>query len=246
MKAHRIIYAGVLLGAALIAQVHAAEFNLSVSAGGAVPVGDFGKKTDIIGSTSGSDSYSAVGGAAETGFGFDVELEAGVARRVFVGGTFGYSRHSADAKDLIESGIPSLASLVKGVDAAWTFSCLGGFVRVVALESPTLSLYGKLGIGMAKVKNTFDVTLDLGPFGESTFTSDFNLGNQIYLTGGLGGEYRVFERVWLVGEVRLKHVNTDGAEATAHFSEYEITGAQNFNTRSLDIMAGLRFPLSGI
>jgi hypothetical protein len=245
MRVHRAVCISVLLGIVLVAQARAAEFNLTVSAVSAVPFGDFAKKTGIVEATSDS-TYSAVGGAAESGFGFNVEIDVRVVPRVFVGGEFGYSRHNADATDLVENGLSDLAPFVKNLDATWTFSSLGCFARVIALDTPVFGLYGRVGIGVAKVKNSFDVVLDVPLMGEAQFTSDFDLGNVLYLTGGVGGEFKVAGWASLVGELRLRHVNTDGAKATAAFSTYEITGTQNFQTQTFDIVIGLRFPLSGI
>ena len=246
MRIHHAVCLGVLLGMVLVAPAGALDFNLAASAGSAVPLGDFAKTTGIIEPLPDSDGYSAVGGAAESGFGFNMEIDVGLVPRIFVGGEFGYSRHNADAADLLESGLAGLASFVENVDVTWTFTLLGGFARVIVVDTPVFDLYGRVGIGVAKVKNTFDIVLDVPLVGEAEFTSDFDLGSVVYLAGGIGGEFRIAGPVSLTGELRLKHVQTDGAEATATFSDYEITGTQNFNTRTLDVLVGLRFPLAGI
>lgn len=235
---------GILLLLAAGSQAYAARFDLTISGGPGFPVGDFGKKTDIIEPS--LQGYGAVGGAAETGFGFNVELEVKVLPRVFVGGRFGYLRHGADATDIMENLIEPVAPDVEDVEALWTLTSLGVFGRVVALDLPFLDLYGRLGMGTASMKNTFDVVSEVAPGVTVTLTSDFDMGNQFFFAFAVGAEYQVFPMFCLVTELRFTHVLSDGAEATSSFGQYRFTGIQKFDTQIFDIMVGVRIPLSGI
>jgi hypothetical protein len=235
---------GSLLLLAAGSQAYATRFNLTISGAAGLPVGDFGKKTDII--EAGFGGYSALGGAAEAGFGFSVELEVEATSRVFIGGRFGYSRHDADATDIMETLIQPAAPEVEDVEALWTLTGLGVFCRVVAVDLPTLDLYGRLDMGAVGMKNTFDVVSEMAADVTTTLTSDFDMGNQFFFAGGVGAEYRIHPRFSLVGELRITHVLSDGAEATSSFGQYSFTGIQEFDTQVLDIMIGVRIPLSGI
>jgi opacity protein-like surface antigen len=239
---------GVCLSALIIMTLtvgaSAADFNLMILTGASVPVGDFGQKSDIVEPTQ-LGAYEALGGGAETGFGFNLELEIQASRRLFVGGGFGYARYDADATDVMEKLIKPAVPEVSAVDAFWTLTALGGFARLMAFDLPHLDLYGRLGLAVTKMKNTFDVNYDSG-MGTFSATSDFNLGNQFSITVGIGAEYTITERLLLVTELRLNHLFSDGAEATASSGEYNLAGVQKFNAQSFDITVGLRIPLSGI
>jgi hypothetical protein len=230
---------------AFTAACQAAPFNLTFSIGPSMPVGDFGEKEDIV-EVGYSGTYDATGGGAETGIAFNIELEVQAARRVYVGGRFGYSRHGADASDIVNTFL--MINDITEVDANWTFTTLGAFVRVVAVETPAMSIYGRGGLGASKMKNSFDVTFPAEePGGQTaTFTSDFDLGNQFYFAATVGLEYRLSERIHLIGEFRFTNLRSDGAEATASFMEYSLTGTQAYNTSIFDAVFGVRIPLSGI
>ncbi len=100
-------------------------------------------------------------------------------------------------------------------------------------------------MGVVKVKNSFDVNVAEGA-GVEIPSSEFDLGNQFYLSAGLGCEYSVSSRVSLVAEVRLNQILSDGAEAKAAMGTMEIPATEKFNIQTLSLAAGLRIPLSGI
>jgi hypothetical protein len=95
------------------------------------------------------------------------------------------------------------------------------------------------------MKNSFDVTFMSQGYTAIT-TSDFALGNHLTFTAGMGIEYRLRERLWLLAELRLNQVFSDGAEATASIGGTGLAGTQRFDTQCLEIVAGVRIPLSGI
>jgi opacity protein-like surface antigen len=245
MKIRSLISVSALCLFVFSAACHAAPFNLTFSVGPSMPVGDFGEKEDIV-ELGYFGTYDATGGGAETGIGFNVELEVQAARRIYAGGRFGYSRHGADASDIVNTFL--MINGVTEVDANWTFTTLGAFVRVVALQTPVMSIYGRGGLGASKMKNSFDVTFPAEePGGQTaTITSDFDLGSQFYFAGTLGLEYRLSERIHLISEFRFTNLRSDGAEATASFMEYSLTGTQAYNTSIFDAVFGVRIPLSGI
>jgi opacity protein-like surface antigen len=222
----------------------AAPFNLAVSVGPSMPMGDFGEATDIIEPT--LVGYDATGGGAKTGFGFNVELDVQAARRVYVGGRFGYSRFGGDADDIMNTGLIPPEVGVTGIDATWTLTSLGGFVRIVGLETPAVQLYGRVGLGASKMKNSFDVTFEMAGIGELIATSDFDLGNQFYFVGACGAEYKMWKNLYLMAEIRYTNVRSDGAEATAFLTEYSLTGTQAYSAQVAEAFFGVRIPLSGI
>ena len=233
------------------------QFNVAVSAGPSVPLGDFNKTTDII-TPNQEGGYDAAGGGAETGFGFDIELEVRAANRIFVGGRFAYSRLGANADDLMRSLMPDDAGgsvrnvmddeevTITGIEANWTLTTLGAFVRITALDTPRFGLYGRFGMGVTKMKNAFDVTVQVAQLGTQTLTSEFYLGDQFLFAGAVGLEYALSQRAHLFGEIKISHVMSDGAEATASLSTYNIKGTQRYEANVMDVMVGLRIPLSGI
>ena len=224
---------------------YATPFNLTLSVGPSVPVGDFAEKEDIVELGFGG-TYDATGGGAETGFGFNVELEVQAARRVYAGGRFGYTRFGADAGDLVDAFLS--INGVTDAEATWTFTTVGLFARVIALETPMMSVYGRAGLGTSKVKNSFDVKYPPAEAGgqATSATSDFDLGSQFYFAGTLGLEYKMSERIHLMSEFRITNLRCEGAEATASFQQYSLTGTQDYNATVFDIVFGVRIPLSGI
>jgi hypothetical protein len=245
MKSYTAIISLCLLAALLVVPASATDFAFRLTMGPGIPIGDFAKKTDII-QPGEAGAYDATGGAAETGLGFNLEIEAEVTPRVFVGGRFGYHRYDADATDVLDKLIKPLVPTVDDITAEWTTTLMGGFVRVVALGTQAWNVYGRAGIGAAKTKNAFDVAFNIADLGRQTMTSDFDLGNKFYMSGALGAEYRIGENLLLVTEVGLRHIFSDGAEATATAGEYDLRGTQKFNAQVFDLMFGIRFPLTGL
>jgi hypothetical protein len=245
MRAYMWLVSICLLAAMSPGIADAEDFALALTLGPGFPVGDLAEKTDIV-EPGESGAYDATGGGAETGLGFKVELEAQLTSRVFVGGTFGYNRHSADAGDVLEKIIEPLVPAVTGIDAEWKMTLIGGFVRVSAWDSQPWRVYARGGLGAAKIKNAFDVTFDVPSGGSQTMTSDFDLGNRFYLDGALGVEYVLGEKLSVVTELGLRHFFSDGAGAAARAGEYELAGTQRFDAQVFQLMFGVRIPLEGM
>jgi hypothetical protein len=230
----------VCLAAALTAgPAGAADLGFTFAIGPSLPIGNFGEKTDII-EVGDQGEYSATGGGAETGLGFNIELEIKVTPRISIGGVFGYRRYNADASDILEKLVKPAIPAVRGIDAKWTATLLGGLVRVSAFESEAWRVYAKAGLGSAKLTNAFDVTFDVPGSESMTVTSDFDLGNKFYLDGAVGMEYKLRDNILLVGEVGLCDFFFDGTEATATAGEYELTGTQKFDAQVFNAMLGIR------
>jgi hypothetical protein len=221
----------------------ASDYGVLITAGLGVPLGDFGETDNIVEPT-GLGSYNASGGGAESGYGFNLEFEVEVWPRLFAGGRFGYLRHDADAGDIIEQGLTP--EEVTEIEAVWTWTALGVYGRAVVLETPALDLYGRFDMGASKMKNAFDVTLEIPEVGRSALSADFDLGNQFYFGGSIGGEYRISSSLAIVAQARVTHYLSDGAEASASVGEYTLTGTQQYSAQIMDITLGIRIPLSGI
>jgi hypothetical protein len=221
----------------------ASDYGIVITGGLGVPMGDFGETDNIIEPT-GEGTYNASGGGAETGYGFNLEFEFEVWPRLFAGGRFGYLRHDADAGDIMEQGLTPPE--VTDIEAVWTWTALGVFGRAVFLETPGLDLYGRFDMGASKMKNAFDVDFEIPDIGRSVVSADFDLGNQFYFAGSVGAEYRLSSSLAVVGQVRITHYLSDGAEASAAVSQYTLTGTQQYDTQIVDLTVGVRIPLSGI
>ncbi len=226
----------------VVSTVWAVDFDFGVRAGSSVPVGNFSDKKDIV--TPKGTSYKATGGGAQTGFAFDIELGVGVHDRMTVGGYYGYSRCDADASDLCEKLIKPHVD-VESIDANWTLTYLGLFARFDGVQTDKLSLFGKLGMGMVKVTNSFDLNLAAGA-PVRTESGEFDLGNQFHIGIGFGLEYGFLSKASLVAEIGFRHIFSKGASASTTVLMAEITGEQQFNIETLSISAGVRIPLSGI
>jgi hypothetical protein len=221
----------------------ATDYHVTITAGAGIPMGDFAEADDIIRPT-GLGTYEALGGGAEIGYGFNIELDFRVMPWLCLGGRFGYLRHDADADDIMEQGLTP--SEVTAIEAIWTWTALGAFGRGTFLESSDLGLYGRVDMGASKMKNAFDVTFDVPGVGSSVSSADFDLGNQFYFGGAIGAEYWVSEAFAFVTEMRLTYYLSDGAEASASLGQYTLAGTQAYNSQVFDIMVGVRISLAGI
>ena len=233
-----------------IAPAAVAEVNFGVSLAGAIPVGTFADKEGII--QDARFGYSAVGGAAKAGLGFNLELETRVSKVMMLGFRFGYVKYGADAADVrryinnyIEAN-PELEGEVTSLDATWTHTFMSFPIRAIAREASWGRTYLRFDIGWVKIKNSFDGGMVLGEYGEQSFSSDFNLGSQFFLAGGVGADIKVGDRYAIIAEFRYNHIFSDGAEATATIVTGTITARQDFNTQTVEFVVGLRIPLSGI
>lgn len=234
-----IVLLACLVSAALISDAVATDVNLAVLGGGSIPIGDFGRKTNVI-EIAPHDSYRASGGAGKGGFVIDVEAEAEVKSRIFAGARFGYMWNPADASEIQGSGL-----LPEGLklDVSWTVIFAAAFTRLVVYDSPAFDLYARAGVGLAAVKNNFEATLEEPFFLRGRLESSFDLGSHFLLNAGAGGEYKIKPNISLVAEVGLIDVFTDGARATAEFSGFSLNGTQAFDIQSLEIVAGLRLAM---
>ena len=223
-----------LIAATLVSGAPAGGVDFAVLAGGNIPVGDFGRKTDIVAPIA-DGTYSARGGGARSGFGIRVDAEAEVRPGIFVGGELGYLRNGADASEL-----QSLEPDLEEIDAAWGIIHVGAFTRMIVYHTPAFDLYLRAGAGIANVDNHFDATVYV-PFAPARLESSFDLGNHFFVNVGAGGDYRISQRVSLVAAFGFMDVFTDGARATVSRLGLDLTGTQEFDIQSLEIMAGVRF-----
>lgn len=228
----------------------AAEVNLNATVVGAVPVGSFAESEHIINQA--PYGWSASGGGASTGFGFNLELETRVKSIVMVGFRFGYVKYGADAADVqtfINGFLDASGSEseVTALDATWAHTIMSFPVRFIARDYDWGNTYVRFDVGWVKVGNSFDGTIRLeDPPMDQSFASDFNLGNQFFLAGGLGVDFRVGKNYAIITEVRFNQIFSRGAEATASVGGSAIRAEMNFDTQTVEIVVGLRIPLSGI
>jgi opacity protein-like surface antigen len=250
MKRIPAVVTGILIAGCAAFPSIAAEVNFGATVTGAIPVGAFAEKENIIDQA--RYGWSARGGGANTGFGFNLELETRIAKVVMAGFRFGYVKYGADAADVrayindildrFESGAE-----VTALDASWTHTFMSFPFRFIARDFKSGKTYVRLDVGWVKVSNSFDGSIrSEDPPGESSFASDFNLGNQFFLALGAGVDFRVGKNYAIITEVRYNYIFSDGAEATTSVVGTGIRAEQRFNTQTVEIAVGLRIPLSGM
>lgn len=242
-----VLLAASLLSAALPA---AAEFNFAATLVGALPIGTFAEKDGIIGAA--PYGWRAVGGGAETGFGFNLELETRVGKVTWVGLRFGYVKHGADAGDLMRyiNSLPDTSAApeeITAMEGDWTETFISVPVRFIAREFRTGSTYLRFDIGWAKVTGTYDGTVRYeDPPAEETFTSEFKFGNQFFLAGGVGVDFMVGESLSIVAEAGYCRIFLSGAEATGAVGPRTVNSIQDFDIQTVEFALGVRIPLGGI
>lgn len=223
----------------------AVELAVTAGIGPGYPVGDFGKTVGIVGADQ-SGTYSATGGGAESNFGFQLGLEAQVNPRVFVGGMFGYRRYNVQADDVLNEVIKPLLPEAVRLDANWRNILFGAYVRADAYSTQTWRAYSRAGLGVASMKNSFDVDFGTSDITTRTATTDFDVGNRLYIAGCIGTEYALASYVNLFLELDFHQFFTDGAEASASIDEYTIRERQKFNTQILGVMFGVKIPFNAL
>ena len=225
------------------ASAHATEFAVTAGFGPGYPIGDFGKTAGVVGGDE-SGTYNAMGGGAQSNFGFQLGLEAQIAPQAFVGAMFGYRRYDADVADVLEQVVKPLIPEVTRLDAKWSTAMFGGYVRLDAYSTQTWRAYVRAGLGAASIKNSFDMDFGTTDITTRTVTADFDLGNRLYMAGCVGGEYALRSYVNLFVELDFHQFFTDGAEASTHVGEYTLKGKQKFNAQVLDVMFGVKIPFN--
>jgi len=228
----------------------AAEVNFGGTIVGAFPVGAFADTEGIIGQS--PYGWRAIGGAAGTGFGFNLELETRVGKVTWVGLRFGYVKYGADATDLRNyiNSVPDTSSTpqeVTAMDGTWTNTFISFPFRFIARDFQSGNAYLKFDIGWVKVTNSYEGTVRLGdPPADNPFTADFKLGNQFFLAGGVGVDFRVGKSLAIIAEVRYNYIFLGGAEATSTVGLRTIRSVQDFNPQTVEVVVGVRIPLGGI
>ncbi|MGD9401893.1 MAG: outer membrane beta-barrel protein [bacterium] len=248
-KSHALIL--FALSVACLAQAAgAAEVNLNAAIVGAFPVGTFADKDNII--YQAPYGWSARGGGAGTGLGFNLEVETRVGGVTWVGFRFGYLEYSADAgaaKDFINSKPDTSGSVdeITELEASWTNTFMSFPVRFVARDFKTGSTYLKLDIGWAKVATRYEGTMREGDPGvDRAVEAEFKYGNQFFLAAGIGADYRVWESLAILAELKFTWIFTWSAETTAAIGGRTVRSELNTDIQSVDLSVGVRLPVGGI
>ncbi len=227
----------------------AAEVNFNAGIVGAFPIAAFAEKDGIIHQA--PYGWSARGGGAETGFGFNLELETRVGKVTWVGFRFGYVRHGADAsgvKDFV-NGVPDTSGTrgeITALDGAWACTSIGLPVRFVARDYKWGTTYLKLDVGWTRVTCSYDGVMDEPTGTERPVEAQFGYGNQFFLSGGLGADFRVGKALAVIAEVKYYYTYTRGAEATSTIAGSVIRSQLYYDTQTVEVLVGVRMPLGGI
>ena len=228
----------------------AADVNFGAMLVGAIPIGPFSDEESIIDQS--AYGWSARGGGAGTGFGFELLLETRISKITWAGLRFEYAECGADAGEAMSSinGLLETAGLdstVTGLDASWAQTYIGFPFRFIARDFKSGCTYVRFDIGWVKIINTYEGTVtSANPRGGSSFNSEFNFGNQFFLVGGLGVDFRAGDKIAVTAEVRYSHVFLSGAEATASMAGQIVQVGQSYDMRTVEIAVGVRIPISGI
>lgn len=250
MKRILSVVVAILITGCTALPLIAAEVNFAATVAGAIPVGAFAEKENVIDQA--DYGWSARGGWAKTGFGLNLELETRVAKVVMAGFRFGYLKYGADPAD-VQAYINDILDRagtggeVTELDATWTHAFMSFPFRFIARDFESGKTYVRLEIGWVKVNNGFDgnIRLEIPPV-ETSFASEFDLGNQFFLAVGAGIDFRVWDKYAIITEVKYNHIFSDGSEASTSIMGTVVRAVQRFDTQTVEIAVGLRIPLSGI
>jgi hypothetical protein len=228
----------------------ASEVNISGSIVGAFPVGAFAEKEGII--YQAPYGWSARGGGAGTGLGFNLEIETRVGNVTWIGFRFGYMGYGADAsavRDYINS-LPDTsagADEITALDGSWTNTFISFPFRFVARNFETGSTYLKFDLGWVKVGTSYEGTVtEEDPPSERPVEAQFNYGNNFFLAGGVGADFRVSGSIAILAEVKYVYMFTHGSEATSTVSARSIRSELNFDLKTVEVVVGVRIPVGGI
>jgi opacity protein-like surface antigen len=230
--------------------VGAAEVNVNGALVGAFPIGAFGERDNII--YQAPYGWSARGGGAGTGLGFNLEIETQVGKVTWIGFRFGYVEHGADAsavKDYINSipDPPDSVDEITALDGSWTNTFISFPVRFVARDFNTGSTYLKFDFGWVKVGTQYEGTVrEEDPPSERPVEAEFNYGNKFFLAAGLGADFRVSKSLAILAEVKYVYMFTHGSEATSTVAGRPIRTELNFDLKTVEVVVGVRIPVGGI
>jgi hypothetical protein len=234
----------------LAGSARALEVNFAPTVTAVFPMGAFAESEGIIHQA--PYGWSASGGGANTGFGFNLEIETRLTDVIMMGFRFGYVKHNADAagverfiNDMFEHD--GTAAEVSSLDASWTHTFMSFPIRAIAQRTGWGETYLRFDIGWVKIKNSFDGEMLAGePQTRTSFSSDYALGSHFFLAGGGGVDFDLGGGYSVIAEIRYNFIFPGGADATASVGGTTIRAVQDFNPRTLDIVVGLRIPLSGV
>lgn len=218
------------------------SFDLSLFGCIDIPSGAFAQKQDIVETSIPGWSYTAKGGGAEGGIGWDFDFGIRVHKRVRVGGSLGYSELDADATDVCEKVVKPVVPYVEDIQSQWVMRYVGVLMRIDALKIGDLDFYARLGAGVVRVRNEIDVQTVRG-----NLPMEFDFRNQFYFCLGCGFESLLAPNMGFVCEVIFNQILSDGAEASgsprAFGSTYNLHGVQRFDMQVIRIKFGVRMNL---
>jgi hypothetical protein len=243
-----VLCAVLALGAALPSA--AGEVNFNGTLVGAFPVGGFADKDGIV--KQAPYGWSALGGAAGTGLGFNLEIETRIGKVTWLGFRFGYVKYGGDASEVMDyiNSRPDTSGVedeITALDATWTHTFMSFPVRFVARDFKSGSTYLRFDIGWVRVTNCYEGTYSVeAPPAEEAIEFDARFGNQFFLAGGVGADFRVGKSLAVIAELRYNYIFSSGVEGltTVAGQSYKIHG--RFDAQTVEAVVGLRIPLSGI
>lgn len=251
MKTSLALIVSAVIASSAASPAGAAEVNFNGTLVGAFPVGAFAEKDGII--KQASYGWSALGGAAGTGLGFNLELETKIGKVTWVGFRFGYVKYGADATEVMDfiNSRPDTSGVedeISALDATWTHTFMSFPVRFVAREFKSGSTYLRFDIGWVRVTNSYEGTYRVeSPPAEQPVEFEIKFGNQFFLGGGVGADFRVGKSVAILAEVRYNYIFFSGAESVATTpGEDPFRVLSRFDAQTVEVVVGVRIPLSGI
>jgi hypothetical protein len=76
--------------------------------------------------------------------------------------------------------------------------------------------------------------------------AEFKYGNQFFLAAGIGADYRVWESLAILAELKFTWIFTWSAETTAAIGGRTVRSELNTDIQSVDLSVGVRLPVGGI
>lgn len=197
------------------------KFGISGRGGLSFPLGAFADEGNFA--TSFSDSLFQTGmrekGSANMGYGFGFDVEYYVTDHIAIGGYFDYQGFGMDLEAMQADVDAAIPDEVEGLDIDMEgdhhITSFGIFGKYAFEASPKLSPFLKLGLGMGRLSSTIDMTFeytDVDPDLTMFLDGERESGMSLCLDLGGGIMYRLSGSVGLTGELRYRHLATDGAD----------------------------------
>ncbi len=197
------------------------KFGISGRGGLSFPLGGFAEDGNFA--TSFSDSLFQTGmrekGSANMGYGLGFDVEYYVTDNIAIGGYFDYQGFGMDLDAMqadVDAAIPDeVEGLTIDMEGDHHITTFGVFGKYAFDASPKLSPFLKLGLGMGTLSSAIDMTFEYtggDPPLSMFLDGERDSGMRLSFDVGGGIMYQLSGSFWITGELRYRHLATDGAD----------------------------------